>query len=64
MKHGFIEIHTPKFQAAASEGGASVFKVGYFKGEAYLAQSPQFFKQMAICADMNRVFEIAPGKRV
>ena len=46
--HGFTEIHSPKIISAASEGGASVFKVSYFKGEAYLAQSPQFFKQMAI----------------
>ena len=57
---GFVEIHSPKIISAASEGGANVFKVSYFKSDAYLAQSPQLYKQMAICADMNRVFEIAP----
>ena len=44
-----------------SEGGANVFRVSYFKSDAYLAQSPQFYKQMAICSDFERVFEIAPG---
>ena len=45
---------------AASEGGASVFKLGYFKRDAFLAQSPQFAKQMALCADFDRVFEFTP----
>jgi len=44
----------------ASEGGSQVFKVQYFEGNAFLAQSPQLHKQMAICADMERVFEIGP----
>ena len=57
---GFTEIHSPKIISAASEGGANVFKVSYFKGEAFLAQSPQFYKQMAIAGDMQRVYEIAP----
>ncbi len=48
---GFCEIHTPKIISAASEGGANVFKVSYFKGSAYLAQSPQLYKQMAIAAE-------------
>ncbi|KAJ3121290.1 aspartate--tRNA ligase dps1 [Nowakowskiella sp. JEL0407] len=56
----FIEIHSPKIIGAASEGGANVFKVSYFKTDAYLAQSPQFYKQMCICADFERVYEIAP----
>ena len=47
--------------SSISEGGANVFKVDYFKSNAYLAQSPQFYKQMAIVADFDRVFEIAPG---
>ncbi|PKI82433.1 aspartate--tRNA ligase [Malassezia vespertilionis] len=58
--NGFIEIHTPKLQGAATESGASVFKLGYFKGEAFLAQSPQLAKQMAIAADFGRVYEIGP----
>ncbi|KAF8078567.1 hypothetical protein FPV67DRAFT_1404032 [Lyophyllum atratum] len=58
--NGFIEIHSPKLQGAATESGASVFKVGYFKGTAYLAQSPQLAKQMAIAADFERVYEIGP----
>ncbi|KAI9173334.1 aspartate--tRNA ligase dps1 [Blastocladiella emersonii ATCC 22665] len=57
---GFNEIHSPKLLGAASEGGASVFEVSYFKSKAYLAQSPQFYKQMMICADFDRVFEIGP----
>ncbi|GLH00156.1 Aspartate--tRNA ligase [Gryllus bimaculatus] len=55
---GFVEIHTPKIISAASEGGANVFTVSYFKGSAYLAQSPQLYKQMAIAADFDRVFTI------
>jgi len=57
-KIGFTEIHTPKIISAASEGGANVFKVSYFKGSAYLAQSPQLYKQMCIAADFNRVYTI------
>ena len=56
----FIEIHTPKLLGAASEGGANVFKVTYFKESAFLAQSPQLYKQMLICSDFERVYEIAP----
>jgi len=55
---GFTEIHTPKIISAASEGGANVFKVSYFKGSAYLAQSPQLYKQMALCADFGKVYTI------
>jgi len=57
-KQGFIEIHTPKLIECASEGGCNVFEVKYFDRKAYLAQSPQLYKQMAITADMDRVFEI------
>jgi len=57
---GFIEIHSPKLQGAATESGASVFKVEYFKGSAFLAQSPQLAKQMAIAGDFERVYEIGP----
>lgn len=59
-KQDFQEIHTPKLIATASEGGAEVFKVQYFKSFAYLAQSPQLYKQMAIVSGMPRVFEIGP----
>lgn len=46
---------------AASEGGANVFEVSYFKGSAYLAQSPQLYKQMAIAGDFDKVFTIGAG---
>ncbi|KAI9931512.1 hypothetical protein ASPWEDRAFT_49696 [Aspergillus wentii DTO 134E9] len=55
---GFVEIHTPKLQGAATESGASVFEVNYFGRNAFLAQSPQLAKQMAIAADFGRVYEI------
>jgi aspartyl-tRNA synthetase len=57
-KKGFVEIHTPKIISAASEGGANVFKVSYFKGSAYLAQSPQLYKQMAIASDFDKVYTV------
>jgi len=58
---GFTEIHSPKLIGAASEGaGAEVFVVEYFGGKAYMAQSPQLYKQMALMADMDRVFEVGP----
>ncbi len=59
-KDGFIELHTPKFMGSASESGAELFKVEYFERAAYLAQSPQFYKQMAMAAGFGRVFEIGP----
>mmetsp|Transcript_68525 Transcript_68525/g.198825 ORF Transcript_68525/g.198825 Transcript_68525/m.198825 type:complete len:752 (-) Transcript_68525:60-2315(-) len=60
LKHSFQEIHTPKLIGGASEGGADVFRVDYFDGNAYLAQSPQLYKQMALMTDMPRVFEVGP----
>lgn len=54
----FVEVHTPKIIPAASEGGANVFKVSYFKGSAFLAQSPQLYKQMCISGDFERVYTI------
>ncbi|XP_058828892.1 aspartate--tRNA ligase, cytoplasmic [Topomyia yanbarensis] len=57
-RQGFTEIHTPKIISAASEGGANVFTVSYFKDSAYLAQSPQLYKQMAIAADFDKVFTV------
>ncbi len=59
--NGFIEIHSPKLMGTASESGAELFKVQYFNNRtAYLAQSPQFYKQMAMAAGFDKVFEIAP----
>ncbi|XP_049844446.1 aspartate--tRNA ligase, cytoplasmic [Schistocerca gregaria] len=58
FNQGFVEIHTPKIIPAASEGGANVFTVSYFKSSAYLAQSPQLYKQMAIAADFDRVYTV------
>lgn len=60
LGQNFIEIHTPKLIAAASESGSEVFKVDYFNGNAYLAQSPQFYKQMAMAAGFERIFETGP----
>ncbi|GJD07991.1 Aspartate--tRNA ligase, cytoplasmic [Galdieria sulphuraria] len=60
LRESFIEIHSPKIIAGASEGGAEVFKLNYFGQNACLAQSPQLYKQMAICGDLERVFEIGP----
>ena len=54
----FTEIHTPKLIAAASESGSSVFEVKYFDDKAFLAQSPQFYKQMAMAAGFERIFEV------
>ena len=63
LKKEFVEIHTPKLIGAASESGSSVFEVNYFNTKAYLAQSPQFYKQMALASNFERVFEVAPAFR-
>lgn len=63
VKKNFIEIHTPKIIGAASESGADVFELDYFGKKAYLSQSPQFYKQMAMCSGFERVFEVAPAFR-
>ena len=60
LQQGFIEIHTPKLIGAASESGADVFEVKYFDRNAYLAQSPQFYKQMAMASGFERIFECGP----
>ena len=62
-KEDFTEIHTPKLIGAASESGSEVFEVKYFDRKAYLAQSPQFYKQMAMAAGMSKIFEVAPAFR-
>ena len=60
VEREFVEIHTPKLIAAASESGSDVFEVKYFDGNAYLAQSPQFYKQMAMASGLERIFETGP----
>lgn len=62
-ENDFTEIHTPKLLGAASESGSDVFEVKYFDRSAYLAQSPQFYKQMAIASGLERVFEVGPAFR-
>lgn len=60
LDRSFIEIHTPKLIGAASESGSEVFEVKYFDRSAYLAQSPQFYKQMAMASGFERIFEVGP----
>ena len=57
-----FNVHIFAFFSAASEGGANVFEVTYFKRKAYLAQSPQLYKQMAICGDFEKVFTVGAGE--
>lgn len=60
LSKNFVEIHTPKLIAAASESGSDVFEVKYFDTNAYLAQSPQFYKQMAMASGFEKIFEVGP----
>jgi aspartyl-tRNA synthetase len=60
VDNGFIEIHSPKLMSSPSESNAELFKLEYFETVAYLAQSPQFYKQMAMMAGFGRIFEIGP----
>ncbi|MGE7857647.1 MULTISPECIES: aspartate--tRNA(Asn) ligase [Bacillus] len=62
-ENDFTRIFTPKIVSQGAEGGANVFKLPYFQKEAYLAQSPQFYKQMMVAGGLERVFEIAPVYR-
>ena len=59
IEKGFTEIFTPKIVSEGAEGGTELFKVNYFEKTAYLAQSPQFYKQMMVGAGFERVFEVA-----
>ncbi|WP_164863446.1 aspartate--tRNA(Asn) ligase [Agromyces sp. LHK192] len=63
IEKGLIEVQTPKLMASASESRAELFEVDYFEGKAYLAQSPQFFKQMAQAAGFGGIFEVGPAFR-
>jgi nondiscriminating aspartyl-tRNA synthetase len=58
-ERGFLEVHTPKICGAGAEGGATLFRIDYFGREAYLAQSPQLYKQMLMCG-VSKVYEITP----
>ena len=62
-KNGFTQVYTPKIGAAGAEGGAELFKVKYFEKDAYLAQSPQLYKQILMSTGLDRVFEIGPAFR-
>lgn len=59
-KNNFLEVHSPKLTGSPSESGAELFSLDYFERKAYLAQSPQFYKQMAMAAGFERIFEIGP----
>lgn len=63
MENDFVEVHTPKIVAAATEGGADLFRVQYFEKNAFLNQSPQLYKEMLMSGGMNRVFEVGPAFR-
>lgn len=63
VENDFVEIHTPKLMASASESKAELFRVEYFEGSAFLSQSPQFFKQMAQSAGFGKIFEVGPAFR-
>ena len=63
MKQGFVEVFTPKIVASGAEGGATLFQIDYFGRPAYLAQSPQLYKQMLMSTGLDRVFEMGPAFR-
>ena len=63
ISEGFQEINTPKIIAAAAEGGTNLFPMKYFETDAYLSQSPQLYKQLAVLGGLARVFEIGPAFR-
>src|SRR5579875_28344 len=63
MSQGFVEVHTPKIVAAATEGGAELFPVKYFEKNVYLNQSPQLYKEILMSAGLDRVFEVGPAFR-
>ncbi len=60
LAEGFLELHSPKIRPTPNKSGSELFTLDYFGGKAYLAQSPQFYKQMAMAAGLDRIFEIGP----
>lgn len=62
-REGFTEINTPKIVKEGAEGGTEVFEVKYFEEKAYLAQSPQIYKQMMVASGFERVFEVGHAYR-
>lgn len=60
VSNGYIEIHSPKTLITSTESGSELFEIKYFNRKAYLAQSPQLYKQMAMAAGFEKVFEIGP----
>ncbi|HBC45348.1 TPA: aspartate--tRNA(Asn) ligase [Candidatus Collierbacteria bacterium] len=60
IENNFIQIHSPKTVITSTESGSELFEINYFDQKAYLAQSPQFYKQMAMAAGLEKVFEIGP----
>ncbi len=63
IAEGFVEVSTPKIVAAGAEGGSTLFPIKYFDRNAYLAQSPQLYKQNLMATGLDRIFEIAPAYR-
>ena len=62
-ENGFNQVYTPKINAAGAEGGAELFKIQYFDRPAFLAQSPQLYKQILMSTGLDRVFELGPAFR-
>ena len=60
LENGFLEMHSPKIISHPSESGSDLFTLDYFGEKAYLTQSPQFYKQMAMASGLDRIFEIGP----
>ena len=63
LQNGFVEVHTPKIVATATEGGTALFPMEYFDRPAFLNQSPQLYKQMLMATGLDRVMEIGPAFR-
>ncbi|OGS43790.1 MAG: aspartate--tRNA(Asn) ligase [Euryarchaeota archaeon RBG_13_57_23] len=63
LGNGFVEVHTPKIVAAGAEGGSTLFPIKYFDRNAYLAQSPQLYKQNLMATGFDRIFEVAHAYR-